>query len=135
LLKKFLSVSVVVLLLNMVGVVPAYAKFPDDAQARTQKVKEGIAKLGTGEDARVQLTLRDGRKLKGYIREAGQDTFVVVDQKTGTATTVAYPEVKEMKKHNGLPPAAKTGLKAAAVVGAGLGLSLLLVWALFRGEN
>ena len=133
-LKRFLSVSVIVLLLNMVGVIPAYAKYQDDAQARSQKVKEAIVKLGTGEGARVQLTLRDGRKLKGYVREAGQDTFVVVDPKTGAATTVAYPEVKEIKP-NKLSSAAKTGLKLGAVVGIALGLSVLLVVVLFHGEK
>ena len=127
--------SVVILVLNMVGIVPAYATSQDEAQARSQKVKEGIAKVGTGEGARVQLTLLDGRKLKGYVREADQDTFVVVDPKSGSATTVAYSEVKEINKHNSLPSGAKTGLKAVAVVGAALGLSLLLVVALFHGEN
>ena len=137
-LKKFLSVSVIVLLLNLVGVIPAYAKSRDEAQARTQKVKEGIAKAGTGEGARVQITLRDWRKLKGFVREAGPDSFVLVDPKTGAATTVAYPEVKEIKRNNlssGAKAGAKVGLKLAAVVGIALGLSLLLVVVLFHGEK
>lgn len=133
-LKRFLSVSVIVLLLNMFWVIPAYAKSQDDAQARTQKVKEAIVKLGTGEEARVQLALRDGKKLKGYVREADQDTFVVVDSKTGAATTVAYSEVKEIKS-NKLASGAKIGLKVAAVVGIGIGLSLLLVAFLFHGDK
>lgn len=133
-LKRFLSVSVIVLLLNMVGVIPAYAKSQDEAQARSQKVKEGIVKLGTGEGAKVQLTLRDGRKLKGYVREAGQDTFVVVDPKTGAATTVAYPEVKEIKR-NKLASGAKIGLGVAAVFGIGIALSILLVAVVFHGDK
>ena len=126
--------SIIVLLLNMVGAIPVYARFHDDAQARGQKVKEAILKLGTGEGARVQLTLRDGRKLKGYVRKAGQDTFVVVDPKTGADTTVAYTEVKEIKPHK-LSAVAKTGLKLGAVVGIGLALSVLLVVVLFHGEK
>ena len=133
-LKVFLSVSVIVLLLNMVGVVPAYAQSQDDAQARSQKVKEAIVKLGTGEGAKVQLTLRDGRKLKGYVREADQDTFVVVDPKTGAATTVAYPEVKEIKGSKFLS-GARIGLGVAAAVGIGVALSIVLVAVLFHGDK
>ena len=32
------------------------------------KVKEVINKLGTGENARVEVKLRDQTKLKGYVR-------------------------------------------------------------------
>jgi hypothetical protein len=36
-------------------------------------VKEGIHKLGTGLDARIEVKLRDKTKLKGYVSEAGED--------------------------------------------------------------
>jgi len=139
LLKKFLSVSLIVLLLNLVGIIPAYANSQDDAQARAQtrearKVKDGIMKLGVGEAARVQLTLRDGRKVKGYIRGAGEDSFVVVDAKTGAATTVTYAQVKEIKGNN-LATGANIALKLGAIVGIALGLSILLVVILFHGEK
>jgi NMD protein affecting ribosome stability and mRNA decay len=133
-LKRFLSVSIVVLLLNMVGVIPAYAKSQGDAQVRSQKVKEAIVKLGTGEAAKVELTLRDGRKLKGYVREADQDAFVVVDPKTGAATTVAYSEVKEIKRSK-LPSGARIGLGVAAAVGIGIALSIVLVAVIFHGDK
>jgi hypothetical protein len=64
------------------------------------KVKAGVAKLGTGPDARVVVTLRDKTKLKGYIREANEEGFVVVDEKTGAATAVPYPQVGKVKGHN-----------------------------------
>jgi hypothetical protein len=128
-------VSLIVLLLNLVGVIPAYANSQDEAQARSaRKVKDGIMKLGTGESARVQLTLRDGRKVKGYIREVGEDSFVVVEAKTGAATTVTYAQVKEIKGNN-LSTGAKIALKVGAVVGIVLGLSILLVVILFHGEK
>jgi hypothetical protein len=135
LLKKFLSISIVVLLLNMVGVIPAYAKGQDEAQARTQKIKEGIVKLGTGERARVELRLLDGRKLKGYVREAGEDSFVVVDPKTGVGTTITYLEVKEIKRSNKLAAGGKMGLKIAGVFAIGIALSLVLVAVVFHGEK
>ena len=64
------------------------------------------------------MKLEDGRKLKGHIREATEDNFVVVEEKTGTATTVAYSEVSQLKGKNGLT-AAKVGLnvvKGVAIV-------------------
>jgi len=135
LLKKFLSVSLVVLLLNLVGVIPTSANSQAETQARNaRKVKDGIMKLGNGETARLQLALRDGRKLKGYIREAGEESFVVVDAKTGAATTITYPQVKQIKGNN-LSSGAKIALNLGAVVGIALGLSILLVVVLFHGEK
>jgi len=82
--KKLLSLVLVGLLLNIVGVIPAYASSKEDTRARfAEKVKEGISKLGTGPEARVEVKLRDGRKLKGYISATGENNFVIVDAKSG----------------------------------------------------
>lgn len=99
-----------------------------DAERRAEKVKAGVRKLGAGESARVNLKLRDGARLKGYVREAGEDSFVVVDRKTGAATTVSYEQVSQVKG-DGLSTGAKIGIGfgiAAAVLGtlALIGLSL-----------
>jgi hypothetical protein len=65
-----------------------------------EQVKAGIAKLGTGTDARVELRLRDKTKVKGYIKEAGEDGFTVVDEKTGGESVIAYPQVGQVKGNN-----------------------------------
>src|SRR5437660_1233021 len=94
--KKLLSLVLVGLLLNIVGVIPAYASSKEETRARfAEKVKEGISKLGTGPEARVEVKLRDGRKLKGYISETGENSFVVVDAKSGVASTIPYPQVNQ----------------------------------------
>jgi hypothetical protein len=99
--KRVLSVVLVGLLIGMVGVRPAHAESKEEKEARfIEKIKEGISRLGTGTDARVEVKLQDKRKLKGYIRETREDGFVVVDAKTGVATTVAYPQVKGVKGRN-----------------------------------
>jgi hypothetical protein len=117
-LKKLISILLAFLLTN-VAVHAVYARSQDDAQARrTEKVRENVRKLGVGPEARVEVKLEDGRKLKGHIREATEDNFVVVEEKTGTATTVAYSEVSQLKGKNGLT-AAKVGLnvvKGVAIV-------------------
>ncbi|MGA9995182.1 MAG: hypothetical protein WBP93_07210 [Pyrinomonadaceae bacterium] len=82
-----------------------------------------MLKQGTGKDARVEVKLRDNTKVKGYISEAGQDTFTVMDQKTGVSKTVAYADVSQVKKQGG-GLSSRTwiilGAVAAAVVVVGI---------------
>ena len=127
--KRVLSIILIGLLMNAVEVRPVQAQSQDQQTRNIEKIKEGVRKLGTGEDARVELKLKDGRKLKGYIREAGEDTFVVVDGKNGAATTVTYEDVKQIKGKNRLT-AAKVGItivKGVAVVAAVAGITMLLM--------
>ena len=100
-LQKITSFILAILLFSAGGVNVAYANSKEEkAVALAAKVKEGIGKLGIGENARVEVKLRDKTKLKGYISEAGADGFVVVDAKTGESTRVAYPAVKQVKGNN-----------------------------------
>lgn len=129
--KKVLSLTLIALLINVIGVMPVRAGARVVEQtSNIEKVKENIRKLGVGEDARVELKLWDGRKLKGYIREAGVDNFIIADAKTGEVTTVTYAQVRQVKGRNHLS-AAKVGLnlaKGAAIVGAiALGAMLLVL--------
>ncbi|HEX8424277.1 MAG TPA: hypothetical protein VF634_12735 [Pyrinomonadaceae bacterium] len=118
-------------MINVVGLTPVRAGARVVGQTRNvEKVKANIRRLGTGEAARVELKLWDGRKLKGYLREAGEDNFIVADAKTGTETTVTYEQVRQVKGSNRLT-AAKVGLtivKGVAIVGAvALGAMLLVL--------
>ena len=86
-------------------------------QPRAEKVKAGVAKLGTGEQARVEVKLHDGTKVRGYVREAGADNFVIIDRKTGSATTVAYNQVSSLGGVGmGTGTKVLIGLTAAAAV-------------------
>src|SRR3954470_15826288 len=119
-LKKFLSLLLVYLIINMVSISPVYAGPKEEKQARfAEKVKRGILDFGTGTDARVEVMLNDKAKLNGYISEAGEDSFIVVAAKSGVATTVAYPQVKRVKGNN-----LSTGARIAIAVG--LAIALLL---------
>lgn len=86
---------------------------------QTEKVKAAIAKLGTGPSARVEITLHDKSKLKGYVKEANDEHFVLVHT-TGAATEVAYPQVRQVKGNN-----FSTGAKVA--IGVGVGIVILLL--------
>ena len=115
-LKKVLSLVLTGLLTNAVAGSSSYARSQDEQARNIEKVKENVRKLGVGEEAHVEVKLQDGRKLKGYIREAGEDSFTVIDSKNGTATTVAYSQVKQIKGSNRLT-AAKVGVTIAKGVG------------------
>ena len=106
---KITAGVLVALLLNFTCPSRVFAGNSPEKEARfAQKVKTEIAKLGTGPDARVEVKLRDKTKLKGYISEVGDLSFAVVDDKTGSATTVTYPQVKQVKGNN-----LATGVKIA----------------------
>jgi hypothetical protein len=68
-----------------------------------EAARAGVERLGVGKNARTEITLRDKRKLKGYISAAGADSFTLADQKTGASQTIAYADVDSVKKpHHGL---------------------------------
>lgn len=122
-LKKVLSLALAVLLINTAGASPVFAASKAEKEARfTEKVRAGIGVLGTGEKARVELKLRGGRKLKGYVGEVGAESFVVVDAKTGAATTIAYAQVGLVRGNN-----LSTGARLAIGVGMLMALIILVV--------
>ena len=128
-MKKKLFSSLLILLLvhatSHLSVVSA--KSPSEEGARlAEKVKVGITRLGAGPGARVRLKLRDGRRVEGYISQINEGSFVVIDTKANTATTVAYPQVKQVKGNN-----LSSGVKFA--IGAAVVVVLLLI--LFHGSH
>ena len=121
-LKRICSVVLAALLLQSAAV-PAFAKSDaEKAARRAEKVRTQLAKLGTGKDALVRLELRDKTKLKGYISEAGAESFVVTDS-AGKTTTVAYPQVKKAQGNN-----LSTGAKIGIGIGIGAAIVLLIIW-------
>ena len=123
-LRRTLSMLVVALLLLALGwTKPALAASADEKRAKhAAKVKTNVAKLGTGQDARVAVALRDKTKVAGYLSAVGEESFVVTDFGTGAATTVAYPDVAQVKGHN-----LTTGAKITIGVAIGVGIILLVV--------
>lgn len=85
------------------------------------KVQAAITKLGVGETARAEVKLRDKTKLKGFIRSADSNDFVLVNPQTGTATTIEYSAVKQVKGNN-----LSTGAKIAIGLGIAAGVIIFL---------
>jgi hypothetical protein len=86
-------------------------------QNQEDKVKDAVAKRGTGEKAKVIVTTNSGTKIKGYIASAGPNTFELRTE-TGSTQTFSYTDVAKVQK---------PGLSLAAKIGIGFAAAALLV--------
>lgn len=122
--RKLFTLLLVALVINLGGARLVYADSKEEKQARfAEKIKTNVLKLGTGESTRVKVKLRDQAKLEGYISEAGSETFIVTNQKTGVATTVAYTQVRSVQGNN-----LSTGAKIAIGVGIAATIIFIILW-------
>jgi small nuclear ribonucleoprotein (snRNP)-like protein len=71
-----------------------------DTQA-TEKIRAKVHNIGVGSNARIEVKLRDNSQLKGYIKDADQDSFTVMDNKTGSIRTLSYADTSSVKKAGG----------------------------------
>ena len=130
-LKNILALAIAgVLILTLTIPVAATSKSGTEKQNRfAEKVKAGIAKLGVGPDAQVQVKLRNKTKLAGFISEANEDSFVVTD-KNGAKTVVAYPDVTQVKGNN-----LSKGAKIVIIGGIVAGVLAIIYFAVFAGKH
>ena len=94
----------------------ALAGSKEDKQ--TAKVKAAILKLGTGNNSRIAVKLRDKTELKGYVGEISEDSFTIVNEKDNLASKIPYSQVKQVKGNN---------LSNGAKIAIGIGVLLALV--------
>ena len=114
-LKKYLTLALVGLVINLACAASASAGVSVDKETeRAEKVKADIVKLGTGPQSLLEVKLRNGTKLKGYVREAAEDHFVIVEENSDASTKVPYAQVKQVKGNN----LTKGAEKVVAVAGA-----------------
>jgi hypothetical protein len=123
-LKRTFAVILSTLLVTLsFGFQSARAQAADGA---ADKARAGVERAGTGPKARVEVRLRDNTKLKGYVSEAGADSFTVTDSKTGAARAVAYADVTQFKRQDGgLSPTTKAIIWGG--VAAGVAITLYAV--------
>ena len=123
--RTFLSLLLVGLLVQGVSGAPALAAQANDNAQATEKVKQKVAKMGTGAKARVSVRMKDGRKLKGFISEAGSNDFTVRDRDSGAPTTLAYTDVAKVEDNRG--HSTMRNLLIGVGIGAGALLATLLI--------
>ena len=122
--RKLFTLILIATVINLAGARLAYADSKEEKQARfAEKIKANVLKLGTGESTRVKVKLVDKGKLEGYISDAGTETFIVTDRKTGAAATVAYAQVKSIQGNN-----LSTGAKIAIGVGIAAAIIFIILW-------
>jgi hypothetical protein len=129
--KKQLSLILSIMLIYVLGIQLTYGTQDPNKQAnQAQKVRQSVKRIGTGEAAHLEVRLKDKTILRGYVREAGEDSFVVVDSKTGIGSTVQYQEVKQIKG-KGLSSGAKVALGFGIAAGA---LTILVLIGLHHAD-
>ncbi|HRH40018.1 MAG TPA: hypothetical protein PKY82_00115 [Pyrinomonadaceae bacterium] len=121
--KKYLTLILTVLLINLSLNASIFAETKAEKEAKfAQKVKTQITKLGSGTEAKVEVKLKDGTKLKGYISNIGEESFSVTNDKTGAVSEVPYPNAKQVKGNN-----LNTGVKIAITVGVIIAIGFILL--------
>jgi hypothetical protein len=126
-LKQTVSFALAAVLLFTTAARGAQARPQGEKEARrVGKLKERAEKFYKGGTRRVEVKLKDGRKLKGRVVGTAETDFVLADTKAGTTSMIHYDEVK----HMGVPLDHRRGL-----VMVGVTFGLLIVSALAAGAS
>ena len=94
-MKQITVGMIAALIISLVCVTSTPAQ-ADKESRRVDKVKQQVNKIEVDENVEVRLT--DSSRLKGQISIIGDDYFVLVDRKTGDATTLRFAQVKQIRK-------------------------------------
>lgn len=129
-MKSHLTCLVASLLLLATFSLPTAAKQGDTPATAIEKIKIKVAKLGVGEKAKATVILKNGTKAKGYVAQAGDDSFVLRDRKTDAATTINYVDVARVESNKGHSTARNLGIGIAIGAGALLITILAVISAL-----
>lgn len=118
--RKIFSILLIGLVVNL-GVVVISAQTKEEKEAKfAEKVKAQIAKLGTGNEARVEVKLKDGTKIMGYVSEIKANEFVIMDSKAAQQIPIPYTNVKQVKGKN-------SSTNTWIGVGLGIGAAIILL--------
>ncbi|HEX8499425.1 MAG TPA: hypothetical protein VF659_02445 [Pyrinomonadaceae bacterium] len=125
--KSLLSLALSGLLFGQAAAAAPFAPPQSEKDSRrAAKVKARIEALGTGESARVRIVVRNRRgEVKGYVREAGAESFTVVDPKTGVVTVIPYAQVRAVNPSRVASIAAPLAAVGVLVVVIAVALSSL----------
>lgn len=71
------------------------------ADAKSEQARQAVAKIGTGQKAKVAVKMRDSSQLKGYIESANDDSFSLVDEKSGSVRNIKFADVERIDRRGG----------------------------------
>ena len=122
--KRILATTLSGMLLSLTcGTQPTGAQTINNVEAGQVRAK--VQSIGAGPKVRVEVKLRDKTKVKGYVSGSGSDSFTVINSQTGTAETVAYADVAEVKKAGGLKTLTWVILAGVAVTAVIVGATVI----------
>jgi hypothetical protein len=127
--RTLLSLVLIALLsqgLNAAPVVAPAVAPQGNADAQTvEKIRLKVAKIGLGDKAKITVRMKDGRKVKGFVTQAGANDFTVRDRKTGEPTLILYDDVNKVEDNRG--HSTLRNVLIGVGVGAGALLAVLLI--------
>ncbi len=125
--KKCLSIALLGLMVLSTNLQVLNAQTsPVDNAVTADKIKANVTRRGTGEKARVNVKMLNGTKLKGFISQAGDDSFTLTDSKTKQTNTLAYSDVAQVKG---------TGLSTGAKILIGVGVGVVITVAVLAAAS
>ena len=125
--RKTLTLALSLLLLNAAAARSAFAvKGQGGEDAHTAKVKAKVTELGVGKSARVTVRTSDGAGVKGYVKVARENDFIVTKDDDGADVTVPYARVKNLKTN--LPSKGRKAAINALGIGAAVTAIALVLW-------
>lgn len=89
-------------------------------EMKASEVKSALWKIGEGAETKVEVKLRDGSKVRGYIGNLGSETFTLVDPTVSFTRELNYREVRWVSEK-------KFSSDGAALIGFGLGFVVGIV--------
>ncbi len=120
--KKTIAVALAV----VITCLSSLAQAPDQAgvQAPVQpgkaaSVKARMQKIGVGDRTVVNVKLKDGTELRGYLSRIEDNSFTITDKTTKKATSASYGDVRSFAR-KGL----STTAKVVIIVGIGVVVTL-----------
>jgi hypothetical protein len=100
LVKRTFAILLSVVLIAAPSVHTTHAQ-TEQTSSNSEGARAAVERLGVGPQARTEITLRDKKKVKGYVSAAGADSFTITDQKTGASQTIAYTDVLSVRRRHG----------------------------------
>ena len=122
-IKKYTTLALICLLL-----ITADLSVVSAQTVNNSTVKADVLKRGTGKNKRLEVKRLDGTKLKGYVSQAGEDSFTLVERESRQPVVIAYNEVAKVKnRSSGGDKIAFIVIGAAAATAAVIALSFLAI--------
>jgi hypothetical protein len=128
--RKMVTVLLLVLLAQLCSICPSIAagKTRNDLNG-PEKIKAQIVKIGTGDQARVDVKLKDGTKVRGNVERIDADGFVLKNFIEGSSTSITFASVKKVEENRKSGRSLGKAVAIGAGIGAGIFATLFIIYA------